>query len=207
MERNKIYFVRCQIGLQSEQKYCTNLQKCSSKPSHLSLHFKQAAPAPNSWPRAICKTTSYKKKRLLNGWVLNIDITSHSAMPVKSVSVVTCVWSRASVTVPGPWPLSQNTCAWVEARYCLKYVSTSCDSVDCVKIHSRHLAASNFIFGRSCQQIWFQWTDVFTLGYLNSGFIRCCCSYKIILLMEHFDSLETITSFNELIFSHKKTSE
>lgn len=33
----------------------TNLQKCSSKPSHLSLHFRQEAPAPNSCPRVICK--------------------------------------------------------------------------------------------------------------------------------------------------------
>lgn len=37
----------------------TNLQKCSSKPSHLSLHFKQAAPAPNSWPRVIWKQRAW----------------------------------------------------------------------------------------------------------------------------------------------------
>lgn len=38
----------------------TNLQKCSSKPSHLSLHFRQAAPAPISWPRVICGQSTGK---------------------------------------------------------------------------------------------------------------------------------------------------
>lgn len=33
----------------------TNLQKWRSKPSHLSLHFRQGAPAPISWPRVICR--------------------------------------------------------------------------------------------------------------------------------------------------------
>lgn len=39
---------------------CTNLQKCNSNPSHLSLHFKQAAPAPNSWQRVIWKQREVK---------------------------------------------------------------------------------------------------------------------------------------------------
>lgn len=43
---------------------CTNLQKCSSKPSHLSLHFKQAAPAPNSWPRVIWKQSTGGRSQL-----------------------------------------------------------------------------------------------------------------------------------------------
>lgn len=38
---------------------CTNLQKCSSKPSHLSLHTRQAAPAPNSCPRVIWKQSTW----------------------------------------------------------------------------------------------------------------------------------------------------
>ena len=58
----------CEIGIESDEppshfmlllNSCTNLQKCRSKPSHLSLHFKQEAPAPNSWPRVICEQRTW----------------------------------------------------------------------------------------------------------------------------------------------------
>lgn len=39
-------------------RWRTHLQKWSSKPSHLSLHLRQAAPAPNSWPKVICKQST-----------------------------------------------------------------------------------------------------------------------------------------------------
>lgn len=41
----------------------TNLQKWRSKPSHLSLHFRQGAPAPISWPRVICQHDT-------NNWIV-----------------------------------------------------------------------------------------------------------------------------------------
>lgn len=56
-------FSFCSWGLrngQEDERCRTHLQKWSSKPSHLSLHFRQAAPAPNSCPKVIWKQSTWE---------------------------------------------------------------------------------------------------------------------------------------------------